>query len=368
MATDGVGLPVNQILSGDCVEALQKLPEKSVDLIFADPPYNLQLKNELYRPNMTRVDGVDESWDRFEDFKAYDDFTRSWLSACRRVLKDSGAIWVIGTYHNIYRMGAVMQDLGFWFLNDIVWIKTNPMPNFRGVRFANAHETLIWASKYNGAHYTFNNQSVRSLNDDLQMRSDWLLPVCPRQERLKENGEKVHPTQKPETLLYRIILATTRPGDIVLDPFFGTGTSGVVAKRLNRRWIGIEREEKYILEAQKRLDSTEPVDDGEDFLYNNLTHRKPRLPFGSLLENGMIKPGQTFFFKRDRSLKARVCVDGRLVMEDGVYGSIHKLGSIIMKGIPCNGWEHWYFEAEDGQLKPIDEYRKRYFQMESGKE
>jgi modification methylase len=353
----GESLPVNRILQGDCINVLNGLPEKSIDLIFADPPYNLQLKQDLYRPNMTLVDGVNETWDHFEDFAAYDTFTRGWLSACRRVLKDSGTLWVIGTYHNIYRIGASMQDLGFWFLNDVVWVKTNPMPNFRGVRFTNAHETLLWACKFKGAHYTFNHHAMRHLNEDLQMRSDWVLPVCPRTERLRDNGQKAHPTQKPEALLYRIILAASQPGDVLLDPFFGSGTSGAVAKKLRRNWIGIEREERYIRLARERIEAVIPVADDETVL--NVAHpRLPRLPFGNLLEAGLLTPGQTLFFRRDRALQAKIRADGHLVM-DGRQGSIHQLGSILMDGSPCNGWEHWFFEGQDGALHALDELRKK---------
>ncbi|MBI5828217.1 MAG: site-specific DNA-methyltransferase, partial [Chloroflexi bacterium] len=281
-------LPVNRVLVGDCVATLNALPEKSVDLIFADPPYNLQLQQELWRPNMTKVDAVDEAWDRFDSFADYDAFTREWLAACRRVLKDTGTLWVIGSYHNIYRVGALLMDLGYWILNDVVWIKANPMPNFRGVRFTNAHETLLWAQKEQGAHYTFNYQSMKSLNDDLQMRSDWRLPICSGIERLKVNGEKAHATQKPEALLYRVILSSSNPGDVVLDPFFGTGTTGAVAKKLGRRWIGIEQDRKYARLARKRIRTIQrellPVD---AYSFDNKRER-PRIPFGNLLERGLL--------------------------------------------------------------------------------
>ena len=250
-------LPLNQIINGECVDILHSLPEKTIDLIFADPPYNLQLQNELYRPNMTKVDAVNDKWDQFDSFQAYDQFSQKWLAACKRVLKATGTLWVIGSYHNIFRIGKIMQDLGYWFLNDVIWIKTNPMPNFRGVRFTNAHETLIWASTGQKAKYTFNHQAMKGLNDDLQMRSDWwLVSLAAGKERLKnENGKKAHSTQKPEALLYRVILSSSNPGDVVLDPFFGSGTTGAVAKRLHRKWIGIERDENYIRLAQKRLDA-----------------------------------------------------------------------------------------------------------------
>ena len=359
MALTTEELPTDQVLQGDCVEVLNGLPEGCVDLIFADPPYNLQLSQELWRPNMTRVDGVDDAWDQFDSFQEYDEFCRRWLSACRRVLKDSGTLWVIGTYHNIFRLGTILQDLGFWILNDIVWIKTNPMPNFRGVRFTNAHETLIWASKSRGSKYTFNYHAMKALNDDLQMRSDWLLPICSGAERLRVDGVKAHPTQKPEALLYRVILAASNPGDVVLDPFFGTGTTGVAAKRLHRKWIGIEREPRYVEIARQRLAEIEvEALDRAIFEVRDRRRLEPRIPFASLLENGLLKPGQHLFFRGDRSVAAQIRADGILLL-DGAQGSIHQLGKHLMGGSPCNGWEHWYFEAEDGGLRPIDELRSR---------
>ncbi|HLO18738.1 MAG TPA: site-specific DNA-methyltransferase, partial [Anaerolineales bacterium] len=291
-----INLSFNQILHGDCIEILKSLPENSVDLIFADPPYNLQLQNDLYRPNMTKVDAVNDGWDKFEGFAEYDAFTTKWLSASQRVLKDTGTIWVIGSYHNIYRVGAIMQDLGFWILNDIVWIKNNPMPNFRGVRFTNAHETIIWAQKKKGAKYTFNHKSMKALNEDLQMRSDWSLPLVTGKQRIKSNGTKAHSTQKPEALLYRIILASSNPDDVVLDPFFGTGTTGAVAKKLGRNWIGIERDKKYIKIAQKRIDTVEQADEEA---INVQKRKQARLPFGALLEYGLLQPGQVLYFAKD---------------------------------------------------------------------
>ena len=351
-------LPLNQILPGDCIEILNTWPEKSIDLIFADPPYNLQLQQELWRPNMTKVDAVNDKWDQFSNFQAYDEFSRKWLAACRRVLKDNGTIWVIGSYHNIYRIGAIMQDLGYWFLNDMVWVKTNPMPNFRGVRFTNAHETLIWASKAKGAKYTFNHHAMKSFNHDKQMRSDWVIPICSGAERLKLNDKKAHSTQKPEALLYRVILSSSQPGDIVLDPFFGSGTTGAVAKRLHRPWIGIEKEAKYIEIARARINAIipEPLVEGI-FDVSDRKRQAPRIPFSSLLENGLLSPGQVLFFQNNRTKAARVKPDGKLVL-NGFEGSIHQAGKYLMNGSPCNGWQHWYFEAEDGQLHPIDELRE----------
>ncbi len=360
-------LPLDQILQGDSVEILKSLPEKSIDLIFADPPYNLQLRNELHRPNMTRVDAVDDAWDRFESFAEYDAFTRAWLLACKRVLKPTGTIWVIGTYHNIFRVGAILQDLGFWILNDVIWIKSNPMPNFRGVRFANAHETLIWASTGKGAKYTFNHHAMKGLNDEKQMRSDWwLLSLATGAERIRdENGDKVHSTQKPEALLYRVILASSNPGDVVLDPFFGSGTTGVVAKRLHRHWIGIEREERYTRIARQRINAIQPeVFDPQVFDVRSKRKAAPRVEFSALIENGLLQPGQKLFFARDLSRFAIIKPDGRLLAPDGFEGSIHKVGSHYMQGAPCNGWEHWYVQ-EGANLICLDEFRQRY-RLEKG--
>ena len=351
-------LNLNEIIRGDCIEVLNSLPENFIDLIFADPPYNLQLQQDLWRPNMTRVDAVNDEWDQFGSFQDYDDFSRRWLSACKRVLKDTGTIWVIGTYHNIYRIGSIMQDLGYWFLNDIVWVKTNPMPNFRGVRFTNAQETLLWASKSKGSRYTFNHHAMKSLNDDLQMRSDWLLPICSGSERLKVNGKKAHSTQKPEALLYRVILSSSNPSDLVLDPFFGSGTTGVVAKKLHRNWIGIELDPQYIEISRKRIDLTVPeMFDLQIFDVRDKKRLEPRIPFGSLLENGLLKPGQILFFRSDRLLSAHVKPDGNLLI-NGFEGSIHEAGRHLMGGSPCNGWDHWYYEDEHGGLQSIDTLRQ----------
>jgi site-specific DNA-methyltransferase (adenine-specific) len=350
-------LPLDRIIQGDCVEVLNSLPENSIDLIFADPPYNLQLQGELWRPNMTRVDAVDDEWDQFADFAAYDAFTEAWLRACRRVLKETGTIWVIGTYHNIFRVGRLMQDIGYWILNDVVWVKTNPMPNFRGVRFTNAHETLIWAQKERGARYTFNYQAMKRLNDGKQMRSDWELPLCTGDERLKINGQKAHTTQKPEALLYRVILAGSSPGDVVLDPFFGTGTTGAVAKKLHRHWIGIERDETYIRVANGRLAAVQPpLFDEEVFVFKSKRSR-PRVPFGALLEGGLLQPGQTLYFGLKGRAQAKILADSSL-MWDGFVGSIHQVASRI-KNAPCNGWEHWYYEdPKTGRRCVIDELRE----------
>jgi modification methylase len=340
-------IPLNTLFHGDCAEVLATLPENSVDLIFADPPYNLQLQNDLYRPNLSKVDAVDDGWDKFASFAEYDRFTHAWLSACRRVLKETGTLWIIGSYHNIFRVGTVLQDLGFWILNDVIWLKTNPMPNFRGVRFTNAHETLIWAQKKQGAHYTFNHQALKSSNDDLQMRSDWIIPLATGPERIKVNGEKAHTTQKPEGLLYRVLLSSSNPGDVVLDPFFGSGTTGAVAKKLGRNWIGIERDEKYLKVARDRIDAVEPA----PLETVTLTERRKeaRLPFGNLLEAGLLQPGQTLWFVRDESLTATVQADGKII-SGGFKGSIHSVAKSLLNGAPINGWDAWFCLQEDKKV------------------
>ncbi len=354
-------LNVDTIHHGDCREVLAQLPPRSVDMIFADPPYNLQLRQELWRPNMTRVDAVDDAWDQFADFATYDQFTREWLNACRRVLKETGTIWVIGTYHNIYRVGAQMQDLGFWILNDVVWVKTNPMPQFRGVRFTNAHETLLWCARSREQkRYTFHYHAMKHMNDDKQMRSDWELPLCTGAERLKVNGTKAHTTQKPEALLYRVILASSNPGDVVLDPFFGTGTTGAVARRLNRRYVGIEREQVYVDVARERIATVQPTTLNDDELYGRLQTRRsaPRLPFSALLEHGLLLPGQTLYFRQRRDQAATVLADATLRAADGTIGSIHKLGAYLGQLPSCNGWTHWYYQNEQGALVVIDTLRE----------
>lgn len=354
-----IELPINQILHGDCLEVMGQLPDGSIDLIFADPPYNLQLKQDLWRPNMTKVNAVDDDWDQFSSFEAYDAFSKAWLERCHALLKEDGAIWVIGTYHNIFRLGKIMQDLGFWILNDVIWVKTNPMPNFRGVRFTNAHETLIWASKSKDSRYTFNHHAMKELNDGLQMRSDWLLQLCSGTERLKVNGEKAHSTQKPQSLLYRVLLATTNAQDIVLDPFFGTGTTGAMAKLLHRRWIGIEREAVYVEIARERLDAIDPeAFDAETFDVRDRRRKEKRIPFATLLAHGYIKPGQELYFKLDRGIVAKIKPDGKL-RRGNEEGSIHQLGKLLSDGSPCNGWEHWYYEDGEGELQPIDVLRQR---------
>jgi modification methylase len=323
-----VEIEADRIIEQDCVAAMASLPDACIDMIFADPPYNLQLGGDLFRPEGSMVDAVDDDWDKFDTFAIYDKFTRAWLKEARRILKPNGTLWVIGSYHNIFRVGAALQDEGYWILNDIVWRKANPMPNFRGTRFTNAHETMIWASKSEKAKYTFNYKTMKSLNDELQMRSDWLIPICAGQERIKDGGKKAHPTQKPEALLYRVMLASTKPGDVVLDPFFGTGTTGAVARRLGRKWIGVEREPRYC-----------------------------EVPFGALIETEMLKPGAVLMDTK-RRWKAEVRIDGTLVCGTQ-EGSIHKLGALLQDAPSCNGWTFWHFESDDG-LQPIDKLREEY--------
>jgi modification methylase len=345
----------NRVLVGDCLEELAKLPDASIDLVFADPPYNLQLERELLRPNNTVVDGVDDAWDKFSSFADYDGFSRAWLGECRRVLKPDGAIWVIGSYHNIFRLGVALQDLGFWIQNDVIWRKTNPMPNFRGKRFTNAHETLIWAGRDAKSRVTFNYEAMKALNDDIQMRSDWLFPICSGPERLKDGeGRKAHPTQKPEALLSRILLATSNPGDLVLDPFFGTGTTGAAARRLGRRWLGIERDADYAEAARRRIDRVRPL--SPTVLETARSKRaEPRIPFGTILELGILEPGITLTDERG-GVRAEVKADGTLSFA-GRQGSIHRLGAQVQGKTACNGWTFWHFEAE-GVRKPIDALRE----------
>lgn len=349
-------LPVGRILDGDCIEAMRSLPDASIDMIFADPPYNLQLGGDLSRPDGSHVDAVTDHWDQFDSFAAYDKFSREWLTEARRLLKPNGSLWVIGSYHNIFRLGAMLQDMGFWILNDIVWRKSNPMPNFKGTRFTNAHETLIWCSMGEKAKYTFNYRAMKTLNDELQMRSDWVLPICSGQERLKKGGHKVHPTQKPEALLYRVMLATTNKGDVVLDPFFGTGTTGAVAKRLGREWIGCERESAYREAALERIELALPLDESEITTMQS-PKAAPKVAFGTLVETGFIAAGAKIFDKK-RKLSATVRADGSLVSGEQM-GSIHGLGAKLQGAPSCNGWTFWHIEHE-GELKPLDAIRQLY--------
>lgn len=332
----------DRVLVGDCLEELRRLPDASIDLVFADPPYNLQLERDLLRPNNTRVDGVDDAWDKFASFADYDRFCRAWLGECRRVLKPDGALWVIGSYHNIFRLGVILQDLGFWILNDVIWRKVNPMPNFRGRRFTNAHETLIWAARDQKSRYTFNYEAMKASNDDLQMRSDWLFPICSGPERLKDDGgRKAHPTQKPEALLGRVLLASTSAGDVVLDPFFGTGTTGAVAKRLGRHWLGIERDPDYAAAAAERIAKVK-THTPETLDIVRSKRAEPRVPFGTIIELGIISAGSRLYDPSAR-IEAEVRADGTLAWR-GAQGSIHRLGAQVQGKAACNGWTFWHFE------------------------
>ena len=345
----------NKILNADCISELKKIPEKSFDLIFADPPYNLQIGKELKRPDNSKVNGVNDKWDKFISFSEYDNFCKKWLFECKRVLKDSGTIWIIGSYHNIFRIGYHIQNLGYWILNDVIWRKNNPMPNFRGTRFTNAHETLIWASKNKNSKYTFNYQSLKCLNDDLQMRSDWNFPICNGSERIKKNGKKVHSTQKPESLLHRVLLASTNKDDFVFDPFLGTGTTVVTAKKMGRNYFGIEKEKKYFKIAKQRLEKTTKIEDHYlDTIKNNKL--KPRIPFGSLVELGIVKPGMCIFDQKKR-VNAKIMADGSIKYHNS-EGSIHKVAAKIIGAESCNGWTYWHYNL-GGSMVPIDNLRQK---------
>ena len=345
----------NRVVNGESLKILKRIPDKTFDLVFADPPYNMQIGEKLKRPDDSKVNGVNDKWDKFSDFKHYDDFSKGWLKECKRILKDNGSMWVIGTYHNIFRLGYHIQNLDYWILNDVIWRKNNPMPNFKGTRFTNAHETLIWASKSKKSKYTFNYQSLKCLNDDLQMRSDWTLPICNGKERLKKNGKKIHSTQKPESLLHRIILATTNKGDLICDPFIGTGTSAVVAKKLGRKYFGIEKDKKYFSAAKNRINSTKIIEDNYlDTIENNKS--KPRIPFGSLVEMGIIKPGSVLFDQK-RKFNAKIMADGSL-KHKGNEGSIHRVAAKIMGTESYNGWTYWYCNIK-GNSVSIDNLRQK---------
>lgn len=350
---------LNKIIQGNNVEILKTMPPNSVDLIFADPPYNLQLSDPLYRPNQSKVDGVFDEWDKFDSLKEYDKFTKKWLLSCKRVLKDNGAIWVIGSYHNIYRVGKIMQDVGFWFLNDILWVKTNPMPNFKGTRFTNAHETLLWASKDKSACYTFHYKAMKAYNDDIQMRSDWYIPICNGKERIKVNGQKAHSTQKPVELLSRVILSTSNLGDTILDPFMGSGTTGAVAKKLGRNFIGIEKEQLYVDVATKRIESVSPIE--ADLLNYKIEAKPPRIPFGNLIESGQIKIGEKLFSK-DGKYSAIVQANASIEAKNTPIASIHKVSALLRDKQSSNGWSFWYVKRKK-KLVCIDDLRTEYIKV-----
>ena len=350
-------IKLNSIVQGDSLELLKKIPSKSIDLIFADPPYNLQLKDKLYRPDQTSVEAVTNDWDKFDNYQAYDKFSNSWLKECKRVLKDSGALWVIGSYHNILRLGTSIQNLGYWIMNDIIWHKTNPMPNFRGTRFTNAHETLLWCTTSRKAKYTFNYQNLKELNEGKQMRSDWHIPICSGKERMREaNNQRSHPTQKPEALLYRILLASSKKGDLILDPFLGSGTTAVMAKKLQRNFIGFEKDNHYIKLAKKRLNQTKTFTD-EVVSMKQSRKDLPKIPFGELVEQGIIPPGAILTDKKER-FQATVSIDGSLKLKN-LSGSIHQVGAKV-QGLPsCNGWDFWHVKKKSSS-KLLDEIRGDY--------
>ena len=346
---------MEKLLTGDCIKEMSKIKDNSIDMIFADPPYNLQLSKALFRPDQTNVKGVNHSWDKFNSFEAYDEFTTKWLYQCKRVLKDDGTIWVIGSYHNIFRVGSIIQNLGFWILNDIIWNKTNPMPNFKGNRFTNAHETIIWASKSKSSKYTFNYKAMKVANDDKQMRSDWSLPICSGNERLKKLGKTLHPTQKPESLLNRIIISSTKKGDTILDPFFGTGSTGVVAKRLGRIIIGIEQNKEYMKHAKNRIKNTEILNNNELTITKNLK-TEVKIPFGILLDNGMLEIG-SMLHDINKKHNAIIRADGSLFADKKFEGSIHTVGAKLQGHNACNGWQYWHYE-KNGELVSINKLRE----------
>ena len=346
---------LNKIINGCSLEVLKTIPDKTFDLVFADPPYNLQIGEKLKRPDNSKVNGVNDKWDQFKNFEEYDNFCKEWLVGCKRILKDNGSIWVIGSYHNIFRIGYHLQNLGYWILNDVIWKKNNPMPNFKGTRFTNAHETIIWASKNKKSKYTFNYNSLKCLNDDLQMRSDWTFPICNGKERIKKNGKKIHSTQKPESLLHRILLASTNRGDCIFDPFIGTGTSAVVAKKMGRNYFGIEKEKKYFKAAIQRLQKTSKIENHYlDTIKNNKS--KPRIPFGSLVELGIVKPGMTIFDQK-KKINAKIMADGSIKHGES-EGSIHKIAAKIIGAESCNGWTYWHYYF-NGSMFPIDQLRQK---------
>ncbi len=353
---------INKIIQGDALAVLATLPEKSVDLIFADPPYNLQLQQELWRPNLTQVDAVDDDWDQFESFDDYDNFTRQWLTAARRVMTDNATIWISGTYHNIFRVGTLLQDLDFWILNTITWFKPNAMPNFRGTRLKNDIEFIIWAKKNAKSSYTFHHHQMKQFNDfsqGKQLGSVWKIPACGGEERLKgEDGKKLHPTQKPEELLKRIIIASSSPGDVVLDPFSGTGTTAVVAKQLHRQWIGIEQDETYIRASQQRIDAAQPIDPQDPLIQDSLEDKPARIPFKRLIQQGYLKPAQKL--KLDSPEHDAVVLDNGLIQANGFTGSIHKVGAQLKNAPSCNGWAHWtYLDKDTGKYEILDVLRKK---------
>ncbi len=354
---------LNTIIKGDCIKVLKTMPNNSVDMIFADPPYFMQTDGELLRASGAKFDGVDDEWDKFDNFAEYDRFLIAWLSECRRVMKDTSSIWVIGSFQNIYRVGYIMQNLGFWILNDVVWSKPNAVPNFGGTRFQNSHETMLWCSKSKKSKYTFNYKTMKHLNGDKQEKSVWNISLCIGKERLKdEHGKKVHSTQKPENLLYNVILSSTKPNDIILDPFFGTGTTGSVAKRLGRNFIGIEREDKYIAAAQKRINETEQ--DFNDLYDLSLEVKPPRVSLKDIIAKGYIADGEKFYDKNGNYL-CNATIDGyALDLATNEKLSIHKMSAKYLGKDNHNGWDYFYFKR-DNSLTPINILRYEYFANEN---
>ncbi|NLX10136.1 MAG: site-specific DNA-methyltransferase [Chloroflexi bacterium] len=350
---------LDRIWHGDCLEILPTLPPGSVDLVFADPPYNLQLERELWRPNLTKVDAVDDTWDQFDGLHAYDAFTRAWLAAVRAVMKDTATIWISGTYHNIFRVGAMMQDLGFWILNTVTWFKPNAMPNFRGTRLKNDVEFVIWAKRGKQGRYTFNHHPMKRYNASKQLGCVWEIPVCTGPERLRDaNGQRLHSTQKPEELLRRIILASSQPGDVVLDPFLGSGTTAAVARLLRRRWIGIEREARYVEAARQRVEAVQPLEPDDPLLAAFVPSRPVRVPFRALIERGYLQPGQPIYL--DQPPHTGIVLANGQVQVDHLIGSIHQLGARLKNAPSCNGWTHWYYHDEaTGQRHMLDHLREQ---------
>ena len=356
---------LNTILQGDCITRMRAMPDASVDAVFCDPPYMLQLgAKTLYRPeDQTEARAVRDAWDSFESGAEYEKFTRDYLAECMRVLKPTGAMWVIGSYHNIYKIGQIMQEMGFWILNDILWVKTNPMPNFRGTRFTNAHETLIWATPVKTGKYTFNYDTLKKYNGGKQMRSDWHIDICLGAERIKgADGKSLHSTQKPAELLRRVILSSTRAGDVILDPFFGTGTTGAVARELSRNFIGIEMDENYINAARARIENVTPVDLSE--IEVPAKREEIKIAFRELIEARLLYVGQTLVGARgDRVM---ITKDAQLAHTTLGKASIHVMAAKIQNAAAFNGWDYWRAEKKDGTLVSIDEVRKYARKLKEG--
>ena len=347
---------INKIILGDCIEELKKFPDESIEVIFADPPYFMQTEGELIRPEGTKFQGVEDEWDKFDGYKEYDKFCFEWLKECKRVLKKDGTIWVIGAFQNICRIGYIMQNLGYWILNDIIWSKPNAAPNFAGTRFQNSHETMLWCSKSKDAKYTFNYKTMKHLNEGKQDKSIWDIGICIGKERIKgEDGKKAHSTQKPEKLLYKVILSSSKPKDIILDPFFGTGTTGAIAKLLGRNYIGIERDKNYVLIARERINKIIPEESNITKL--ELEVKPPKVPMEKLIEKGFLDVGEKLYDK-DRKFSANLLKNGHLNNGKETL-SIHKMSGKYLNKDNNNGWDYWYMER-NGKLISINELREEY--------